>query len=126
MTDQHLPLHYLADHLYFPEDLILDKSFTNTVTVRGKPHSQPPKGPVLSLFQEDVVIQVALSYVTTIEFVSDSYPATRLGDCLGVKSNHVHILTLPWAYILGWMGGTYSCITLPTYNNHQDQLNAAK
>lgn len=52
-----------------------------------------------------MVIQVALSYVITIVFVSDSCPATRLGDYLGVKSNHVfsflhflgHIFSAGWA-----------------------------
>ncbi|KAG8411854.1 hypothetical protein J3458_015150 [Metarhizium acridum] len=80
----------------------------------------------LSPFHQDVVFQVASSCVITIVFVSDSHPATGLGDCLSVKSNHVTILTLAWAYILSarW-AELIPGARLPTYNHHQDQSNAA-
>lgn len=132
MADKHLPQHRLTDlwlafpnHPYFPKDLKLE-SFSNTVIVRGKTTWATSKGPCdLSPFQEDVILNVASSCVTTIVFVPDPHPATRNANFFGSESNHVPILMLAWAYILSarWAELIPGACP-PTYDNHEHQSTA--
>ncbi|KAH6638618.1 hypothetical protein BKA67DRAFT_652076 [Truncatella angustata] len=115
------------NHPYFPDGLAVNKSFSNTITARGKTTWITTQGACdLSTFEEDVVIQVASSYVTPISFVSNPHVAMKLATCFGSTSNHVAVLMLAWAYILSarW-AELIPGARAPDYSNHGDWLNAS-
>ncbi|KAI5865634.1 hypothetical protein GGS23DRAFT_436269 [Durotheca rogersii] len=130
-ADNHLALDHLTNlgsvfpnHPSFPGSLAVDKSFSNTVTVRGTTIWDTTRGPCdLSPFQEEVVVQVASSCPTTIVFVSDLRPPMMFPSYFGRENNHVPVLVLAWAYILSarWaelIPTAYS----PDYSSHQARL----
>lgn len=112
------------NHPYFPEKLKVDKSFSNAASVRGETTWTTSRGPCdLSSFQEEVVLQVALNYPTTIVFSSDPHPATRFLSHVAKESIHIPILVLAWAYILSarW-AELIPGAEISDYTSHQAQL----
>jgi len=86
-------------HPYFPGDLEVDKSFSDTVTVRGRTTWTTTQGPCdLPSFQKETVFHVASSNPKTIELGSRLRRIRGLPNSM--ESNHVPILLLAWAYIL--------------------------
>lgn len=91
----------LRRHPYFPSNLQVDLSFSNTATVQGKSRWITTHGPCdLPPFHDEVTIPVAASSPAPITFSSKSTPASRLLDSLAGQGNHVTVLFLAWSYIL--------------------------
>lgn len=90
-----------SNHPYFPERLTVDKSFSNTATVRGTTTWTTSRGPCdLSSFREEMVLHVASNCPTTIVFSSSPHSKTSFLNQIARESNQVPILVLAWAYIL--------------------------
>ncbi|KAK1762344.1 hypothetical protein QBC33DRAFT_501462 [Phialemonium atrogriseum] len=114
------------NHPYFPRNLIVDKSFSNTVTVRGRTTWITTQGSCdLPPFRDEVIIPVASSHPMTVVLTSNPrHPAKILPDYFGrEESNHIPVLILAWAYILSarWaelIPGASS----PEYNSNQAPL----
>ncbi|KAI1397209.1 hypothetical protein F4819DRAFT_472726 [Hypoxylon fuscum] len=133
-ADSHLPRNHLANlcsvfpnHPYFPESLAVDKTYSNTVTVRGRTTWIATRGSCdLSPFQEEVVIHVASNCPTRIVFISEPSTKMMFPNYFGREGNHVPILMLAWAYILSARWAELipgACI--PDYSSHQARLNAS-
>jgi hypothetical protein len=114
------------NHPYFPEKLIVNKSFSNTATVRGETTWRTSRGPCdLSSFQEEMILQVASNRPTPIVFSSGPYSMTSFLNRVAREITHVPILVLAWAYILSarWaelIPGAY----ISDYHSHQAQPNS--
>jgi len=112
------------DHPYFPEDLEVDRSFSNTVTVSGRTSWATAYGPTdLPAFQEEVVIQVASRCATTIVFISNPPPTVPFASSPDRECNHIPVLMLDWAYVLSarWAELIPDACP-PTYTNNLAQI----
>lgn len=112
-------------HPHFPERLAVDKSFSNTATVRGRTTWITSRGPCdLSTFQEEMILQVASNSPTPIVFSSGPHPRTKFLNQIAKDSNHVPILVLAWAYILSarW-AELIPGASISDYSGNQAQMN---
>lgn len=113
------------DHPYFPERLTVDKSFSNTATVRGRTTWRTSRGPCdLSSFQEEMVLQVASNCPTTIVISSGPHSKTSFLNHFARESTHVPILVLAWAYILSARWAELIPGAEIDYSSQQAQLNS--
>lgn len=113
------------NHPYFPENLIVDTSFSNTATVRGRTTWRTSRGPCdLSSFQDEMVLHVASNCPTTIVFSDGPYPTTSFLNHVVREGTHVPILVLAWAYILSarWAELIPGAV-ISDYSSDQVQLN---
>lgn len=122
----HLPSLFsaLPNNPHFPDNLAVDKHFSNTATVRGRTTWRTSRGTCdLSPFQEEMVLQVASDWPTTMVFSSSPYSATEFLKNVTTELNHVPVLMLAWAYILSarW-AELIPGATLSGYESHQAQL----
>lgn len=109
VADIHLPMDCLSrlqsafpSHPHFPDNLTVNASFSNTVTVRGRTAWTTTQGTCdLQPFQEEVVLQVASPHETTVVFTSvPRQPVDVFPALFSTNDNHIPVLMLAWAYIL--------------------------
>ncbi|KAH7176326.1 hypothetical protein EDB81DRAFT_897615 [Dactylonectria macrodidyma] len=107
--DRHLPRQCLSclqtafpNHPHFPENLNVDRSFSNTALVKGKSTWVVTDDlDHLPSFENEAIFQVAWDRPTTVVLTSDLRRATTtLPDIFDVEHNHIPILIQAWAYIL--------------------------